>query len=158
MMEDKIDELIEEMREYRKSKEKMEFAKLWLLFLIFLAILIHMFACCFHAPSPALNDVEKYVYDEDGHPLRGAIVTLAYDDEGNEIYGTATTNCHGKAVFKNVPYGTYYINVSYFYEGQWYYGEEDWEEVVVHEDVSIDNYLSLHIGVLGDGAGEGCNV
>ena len=149
-MEDKIDSLIEEMRKYRKSRERMEFVKLWLLFLIFLAIIFHMFVCCMHAPTHSSYKVEKFVYDEDGHPLTGAIVTLAYDSEGNEIYGYAITNRHGKAVFCNVPYGTYYLNVSYCYCGEWYYGEQDWEEITVDSDITLENYLpNLHLGELG---------
>ena len=153
MMEDKVELLMEEIREYRKSRVRIERLKLLLLAVIALALIFNMIFCCRMHPSPALNDVVKWVYDEDGHPLCGAVVTLAYDSEGNEIYGYAITNCRGKAVFHNVPYGTYYLNVSYCYCGEWYYGEEDWEEITVDSDITLENYLpGLHIGELGDGA------
>ena len=150
---EEINKLTEEIKRHNKEKERQEKIKNIILFLIFLALILRfVIPVPCPCPPPATYDVEKWVYDEDGHPLVGAVVKLAYDSDGEEIYATAITNHHGKAVFHHVPYGTYYLNVSYCYNGEWYYGEEDWEEIVVDADVSIENYLpSLHIGELGGG-------
>lgn len=151
LLEEKIreEERHKERMEIEKKRNKIECIKAGVLFLIFLAIIFHALFCC-RCPIPNLNDVEKYVYDEDGHAIRHATVTLAYNENGSEVYDVKTTNCHGRVVFHNVPYGTYYLNVTYYYDGEWYYGDEDWEEVVVDGDKTICNYLSgLHIGEYG---------
>lgn len=94
------------------------------------------------SPNASEGTFIKYVNSELCLPVEGAVVTIATDDCGNNIYATETTDESGKAVFEEVPWGTYYVNVSYSEGGQTYYSEDGpWEEIDFDESMEMVNFL-----------------
>lgn len=130
-----------ENEEDPEAKKKKKIAILVVLAII-LAIIGGVVYSHYQSPSASEGTFIKYVNSELCLPVEGAVVTLATDDCGNTIYATETTDGSGKAVFEEVPWDTYYVNVSYSEGGQTFYAEGGpWEEVNFYQSKEIANTL-----------------
>ncbi len=124
-----------------KKKGKISWKKALVILLVLLLFLFGLFL--HHSPSgTSEGTLLKIVLDQDDNPVEGAVVKLSKDPCGNTIVATETTDSQGEAEFEDLNYGTYYVNISYTYCGKTYYGEEDWEEITIDDEIiEVTNFL-----------------